>query len=151
MDASKKRQLQFLLETVFQALFFLYVILGFNSLTSGTRIVSLFLWPTYFFGAALLLWRIFDIKHYIRMPGIWLLVIMCAVCAASIVLNRQYNLKKNVIYLAMWVFYFFMLFLRRDTDTGEMVRRQFDLAAHIVCFSAFILAGISLYMMFSGF
>lgn len=140
-----------LCETVFFLLFFLYTILGFNSLTNGIAVISVVMWPAYILGAGLLVVRFWNWKDYIKMPGLILLLLMCAVCAVSILVNHQYNLKKNIIYLISWVFYFFMFYMQSRKADPELLQKRVRMAGHLICLGAFCLAGISLVMMFTGY
>lgn len=138
-------------ETGFLLLFLLYTALGFNSITYGTPLISVVMWVTYLWGGLLLAIRLWNWKHYIKMPGLVLLLVMCAICALSIVVNRQYDFKKNVIYLIFWIFYFFMFYAQHDQADSELLKKRFRLAGHMVCLCAFILATLSLVMMFCRF
>lgn len=138
-------------EFVFQILFFFYVCLGFNNLTYATPVISVIMWPTYLLGAALLLIRLLNLKSYIKMPAILPLAGLCAVCAVSILLNRQYDIKKNIIYLIFWAFYFFMFYMHAaDTDL-TLLKKRFCILAHLFNGVAFVLAGVSLGMMGTGY
>lgn len=134
-------------ETAVQALFLLYTILGFNSITFGSPVISVLMWVSYLMGAGLLLVRLWNWKRYIRTPGLWCLVAMCVVCVISIGLNLQYDLKRDVIYLIFWIFYFFLYFAQREDTSPELAKKRFRLAGQIVCISAFVLAVVSLVMM----
>ena len=136
------------LETGFQILFLVYTILGFNSVSFGTPIISFFMWVSFVLGGCLLFLRLLKWKEYIKMPGLILLVVMCTVCVLSILVNHQYNFKKNVIYLVFWVFYFFMYFAQNGRISVELVKKRFCMLGHVMCFSAFVLALLSLWMMF---
>lgn len=138
-------------ETVFQILFLIYTILGFNSVTFGNPVISCFMWAAYFLGAVLLVIRVWKWKEYIQMPGMPLLLLMCVICAVSILVNRQYDLKKNTIYLIFWVFYFFLFYTQNLQVSPELVKKRFCLLGHVICVCAFLLAVISLWMMYARY
>ena len=137
-------------ETVFGILFLFYVSLGNNSLTYGTFWISAVMWPTYLLGAALLFVRVLRFKQYIGAPGLPALLALCGVCAVSILLNREYGLKKNVIYLLFWVFYFFLFYTHSADISKEALQKRFLLYAHVYCGIAALLTGVSLIMMAAG-
>lgn len=134
-------------ETAVQVLFLIYTALGFNSITFGSRIISVLMWITYLLGAAVLLVRLWNWKRYIRMPGLLCLVAMCIVCVISIGLNLKYNLKENIVCLIFWIFYFFLYFAQRDDTSAELVKMRFRLLGNLLCVGAFVLAAISLGML----
>ena len=132
---------------LFQQLFFVYVCLGFNNLTVGTKIVSVFMWPTYLLGAAILAFRALDAKRYLSMPGLPALVLLCGAAAVSVALNRRYDLKGNLVCLIFWLFYFFLLYLS-GADTGiETLKKRFALYFHLFCGVAFVLTAVSFVML----
>lgn len=134
-------------EDTFQVLFLVYTILGFNSLTFGSPVISAAMWASWLLGAGLLLCRLRNWKDYLRMPGLVCLAAMCGICAVSILLNRQYDFKTNLIYLIFWVFYFFLFFAQNPRTSMERIKRRFRLLGHILCASAFLLGVISLVML----
>ena len=137
-------------EFVFQILFFVYVFLGFNNYTFGTVWISAVMWPTYALGAVLLAVRALRFKNYIRMPGVFALLALCAVCAVSILLNRQYDPKKNVIYLIFWAFYFFLLYTHGAELPTEVLQKRFRILGHLYCALTGLLTGVSLIHMAAG-
>lgn len=134
-------------ESVFLILFFIYVSLGFNSLTVGTKIVSVFMWPTYLLGAGLLALRLLQWRDCRRMPGLLPLLALCAVGAISILLNLQYDPKGNLVHLIFWAFYFLLCYLYRESTGTGTLRRRFTLLFHMLCAVAFLLTVISFGMM----
>lgn len=139
------------LETVFQILFLIYTILGYNSVTFGMPVISFFMWASYVLGAYLLWIRVKNCKEYINMPGFWLLFTMCMLCGISILTNRIYNLKKNIIYLLVWVYYFFMYYTQNRKAAPYYLKMRFRILGNVLCLCGFVLALISLIMMVSGY
>lgn len=138
-------------ETVAQILFLIYTILGFNSLTGGRKIVSVVMYLAYVTCAVVMLMRLFRWKRYAKTPGLVCLVMLCGICMVSIVMNRRYGLKRNVVGLIFWMVYFFLYFAQDTKAERELVIRRFRLAVHLVSGSAFLLAAISLGMMVMGY
>ena len=134
-------------EFVFLLLFFAYVSLGFNNLTVGTKLVSVFMWPTYLLGAALLGLRLLDWKDCVKMPGLFALLGLLAVGTISIVCNLQYDVKANLVHLIFWAFYFLLCYLDRESAATETLRQRFTVLLHMLCVVAFILTVISFGMM----
>ena len=139
------------LERLFQILFLVYTVIGFNSLTNGNILVSVIMWPTFLLGVVLLCVRLWNWKHYVHTPGIFLLVAMCAIAAVSILANWQYDPKRNIIYLFFWVVYFFLFFAHSDTEKTEDIQKQFRVMGHVVSVSSFVLAVMSITMLFTRY
>lgn len=138
-------------EFVFQLLFFIYICLGFNNLTIGTKIIPLFMWPTFLLGAALCCLRLFDWYSFRGIPGLLPLLGLCAVCSVSILYNRQYHMKENLIYLIFWVFYFFLLYASPRRRSPDLLQKRFAFFFHLFCVVAFVLTVISFMMLAVGY
>lgn len=151
MKRMNKDKLIKMAETLFLIMFFVFSFLGFNNITFGKSIISWIMWPSFLLGALLLLVRLWNWKHYIKTPGLILLVAMCVICVISIGLNLRYDLKDNFIYLIYWAFYFFMFYAQDNRATAEQVKKPFHIAGHIFNVGAFVLALISLLMMYDNF
>ena len=134
-------------ESAFLILFFVYVSFGFNNLTVGTKIVSVFMWPTYLLGAALMGLRLVQWKDCYRHPGLFPLLALCGVGVISIALNLQYDLKANLVHLIFWAFYFLLCFVNRESTGTDTLRRRFAVLFHMLCAVAFVLTVISFGMM----
>ena len=135
----------------FHFLFFCYVCLGFNNLTVGTKIISVFMWPTYLLGAAILAWRVLDYKRYIRMPGLLPLCLLCLSAGISLLLNRRYDPKGNLIHLIFWLFYFLILYVSGTDTPPQTLKKCFIFYFHAFCAVAFVLTAISFGMLAAGY
>lgn len=151
MDKTKINLFVSIGEKVFKVLFLIYTILTFNSLTVGNSIISVFMWISYLLGAVLLINRLINWKQYIKFPGVSCLVLMCCICLVSIGVNYQYNLKRNIIYLIFWIFYFFMYYTNSYQSSGVKIKREINLCAYIIVISGLVLTFISLCMMLTNY
>ncbi len=138
-------------EFVFQLLFFIYICLGFNNLTIGTKIIPFFMWPAFLLGAALVALRLIDLRSFRGFPGLLPLAGLCAVCAVSIFVNRQYSVKENLVYLIFWIFNFFLLYASPRRRSPGLLQKRFAFFFHLFCAVAFVLTVISFVMLAVGY
>ena len=138
-------------EFVFQLLFFIYICLGFNNLTIGTKIIPFFMWPAFLLGAALVALRLIDLRSFRGFPGLLPLAGLCAVCGVSIFVNRQYSVKENLVYLIFWIFNFFLLYASPRRRSPGLLQKRFAFFFHLFCAVAFVLTVISFVMLAVGY
>ena len=138
-------------EIVFKLWFYLYVILSTCNLTYGKEIISICMWPMLLFGAGLVLYRLVHIKEYIRMPNLWILILLFVSYLFSMAANLQYESKKGLVTMVFWVLYFGILYAFRDSDSQERVRKEFHLMAAVHILYALVMTLISLGMMAVGY
>ena len=62
------------------------------SLTFGTAIISLALWPTLFLSAAVCVYRLLHFKTYSKSRGFWLIAALCVTYLLSTFLQTLYGL-----------------------------------------------------------
>lgn len=154
MEKSSKQNLQKIqecAELVFKLWFYLYVILSTCNLTYGTHIVSWCMWPMLVLGAVLVLARFIRIRDYIRMPLLWILILMFVSYLFTMATNLQYESHKGVVTMVLWLFYFGLLYpVRTGDDTGR-VKKEFTIIAVVHIGYALIMTLISLGMMAVGY
>ncbi len=154
MEKSSKQNIQKIqegAELVFKLWFYLYVILSTCNLTYGTHIVSWCMWPMLVLGAVLVLARFIRIKDYIRMPLLWILILMFASYLFTMATNLQYESHKGLVTMVFWLFYFGLLYpVRTGDDTGR-VKKEFTLMAVVHIGYALLMTLTSLGMMAVGY
>lgn len=138
-------------EIVFKLWFYLYVILSTCNLTYGKEIISICMWPMLLLGAGLVLYRLVHIKEYVRMPNLWILILLFVSYLFSMAANLQYESKKGLVTMVFWVLYFGILYAFRDSDSQERVRKEFHLMAAVHILYALVMTLISLGMMAVGY
>ena len=89
-------------EIVFKLWFYLYVILSTCNLTYGKEIISICMWPMLLLGAGLVLYRLIHIKEYVRMPNLWILILLFVSYLFSMAANLQYESKKGLVTMVFW-------------------------------------------------
>lgn len=154
MEKSNKQNIQKIqecAELVFKLWFYLYVILSTCNLTYGTHIVSLCMWPMLALGAVLVLARFIRIKDYIKMPLLWILILMFASYLFTMATNLQYESQKGLVTMVFWIFYFGLLYPVRTGDDPRRVKKEFTIMAVVHIGYALVMTLISLGMMAVGY
>lgn len=145
------RKIQEGAELVFKLWFYLYVILSTCNLTYGTRIVSVCMWPMLLLGAALLLVRFIKIKDYIKMPLLWILILMFLSYLFTMATNLQYESKNGLVTMVFWLFYFGLLYPVRTQDSQSRIKKEFEIMAAVHIGYVLVMTVISMGMMLAGY
>ncbi len=145
------KKIQQLLEITFKIGLLLYSIVSVNSFTYATPIISIILWPTVLLGGLLLCWRLFKLKEYARMPLLIWLSLMTISFAVSVLLNKDFGLKKNIIIIVLWFFYFFLVYTRDKNETEQSLIKELQLFSNIFLAYMFISVFISFVLMAVGY
>lgn len=124
MESSRVKIWTDRLETIFKALLLMYAALSSVSVTRQNLIISFVMWPCFFLGAALIVNRMVHYKRYIGTPYWWLLALLFGAACVSAVYNRQYSFKENVVFLALWAFYFLLLYVRPQDKSKDAVKKE---------------------------
>ncbi len=95
----------------FKALYFLLVLLSFNSLAALTKGLSLASYAVAALGAVVLLFRLINYKQYIKARGILWLVLFCGSYCLSALLTRSLGLSENIQAMVWIVIQFFILYV----------------------------------------
>ncbi|WP_418783159.1 hypothetical protein, partial [Hominenteromicrobium sp.] len=94
------------------------------SLTFGTAIISLALWPTLFLSAAVCVYRLLHFKTYSKSRGFWLIAALCVTYLLSTFLNRQYGWYENIRTLIMQGILFLMVYCYKESRSAEDIRKR---------------------------
>lgn len=137
------------LETVFKILLLIYAAMGTNSFTIQTKAISFVMWPCFALGAALIFNRVIHLKRY-KTPYQWLLVALLAAACVSVVFNLGYELKKNIIFVILWAFYFLLLYIQPEDKGEDKIKREMKLIGGIFTVWIEICTIISVIMLFMG-
>ena len=94
------------------------------SLTFGTAIISLALWPTLFLSATVCVYRLLHFKTYSKSRGFWLIAALCVTYLLSTFLNRQYGWYENIRTLIMQGILFLMVYCYKESRSAEDIRKR---------------------------
>lgn len=94
------------------------------SLTFGTAIISLALWPTLFLSAAACIYRLLHFKTYSKSRGFWLIAALCVTYLLSTFLNRRYGWYENIRTLIMQGILFLMVYCYKESRSAEDIRKR---------------------------
>ena len=128
----KLLKIEYYFEWVFKVGLLVYALLSFNSLCYGKSIISLVLWPVILLGGILLLIKLRYWKEWIRTPSIILLGLFLVSYIISMVVNIEYGYKEGIIKLVFLVFYFFILYTKRNGTTKEYIEREIKVLGGIL-------------------
>ncbi len=134
-------------EKVFKALFFLYVGLGSCSLTYGRTVISWVMYAAFLMGGAVLLFRVFSLKKYQKMPLLLFPVLMWLSLAVSAAANAAYFTTRTAVFMILWAFYFFLLYTQSAARDGETLLRDFRRLSVVYLLWTTVLAVISVVML----
>lgn len=94
----------------FVTVFLIYAVLSSNSLTYGNKIITPIMWISILFSVVILVYRLLNIKSYLKIPETFLAIAVLFSIGLSTLLNRNYAFKSNVIFCIYWVIYLLILF-----------------------------------------
>ncbi len=137
-------------EIVFKCLLLVYTYLGYCCLTYANKIISVIMWPTYILGVIIIIYRIVHWKEYKNIFNLLLAILFFSACL-SIIFNLEYFAKKNIIYLVLWSFYFFILFANSRKTSVNQLKHEFNIIKIIFIIATEILVVLSIIMLFKGY
>lgn len=120
----KKVSEWFLNPTWFKLIYFLLVLLSFNSLFALTSGLAYFSYVTAILGAAVLLFRLLHFKQYTKTRGILWLVLFCGSYCLSALLTRAYGLTENIQAMVWIVIQFFIVYTYDNDRSIEKDKRE---------------------------
>ena len=139
-----------ILESIFLCLFGIYVILGNNNITYGTKIISIFMWPSLLLGLFIVLYRFLNYKKFIKMPGIIGILGLLFSIGISTLLNYKYSFKENIVFCIYWVLFFVVLYFTDDEAPVEKIIQKLKVIGLVFVSYSLLCSISSIYMMFSG-
>lgn len=146
----KELKLECYLEWIFKIGLMIYSLLSFNSLSYGKSIISLVLWPIVICGGVLLILKIRYWREWIRTPSIILLSLFVCSYLISMIVNFKYGYKEGIIKLFFLLFYFFILFAKRENSMG-IIKKEINVLGGIVSVYMFVCVIISFLFMILGY
>lgn len=135
----------------FKVLYFLLVLLSFNSLTALTRGLSLASYAVAALGAVVLLCRLIRYKHYIKARGILWLVLFCGSYCISALLTRSFGLTENIQAMVWIVIQFFILYTYDNDAPIETDKKDIQVIGWVFLVYTFAMSVAAVVMLFSDY
>lgn len=138
------------IENLFAVVLMIYAVLSCNGLTFGKPIIKPFMWGAFLLSAVILLYRVFNIREYFKLPETVLALLMVGSIGISTLLNRNYSFKNNVIFCIYWIFYFFILFTSGKSRKADSCKKTLRIAAITFIIYTFLSVTASFILYFAG-
>lgn len=130
---------------------FVYTFLGTNVFFRESFIVTLCVWPMFLLAGILCIDRLIHLKNYIATPYIFVLAAFCVSALISMIINRQYGFKENLITLILWCIYFFLLYTNNIHCEKKKIIKECEILGIIILAYMAICTIIAFVMMFTGY
>ena len=135
----------------YKMLYFVLVLLSFNSLCARTTGLNYLTYIVAFLGAVFLAFRLFRWKNYIDTRGIIFLVLFCGSYALSSLLMRQYGLMENIQAMIWMVIQFFVVYTYDKSRDVSEDKREIKIISWFFIGYTFVLAAAGLIMFVMGY
>ena len=130
---------------------FVYTFLGTNVFLRESFIVTLCVWPMFLLAGILCIDRLIHLKNYIKTPYIFVLAAFCLSALISMLINRQYGFKENLITLILWCIYFFLLYTNDIRREKKKIIKECEVLGIILLVYMAVCTIIAFVMMFTGY
>lgn len=110
--------------TWFKCIYFLLVLLSFNSLFALTKELSVFSYAVAALGAVVFLYRFVHLKQFSKTRGILWLVLFCGSYCLSALFTRAYGLTENIQAMVWMVIQFFIVYTYDNDRPIEKDKRE---------------------------
>ena len=139
------------LDSLFLYSFLFYAILGNNSFTYGSKLISYVMWFALLLGVGLIFYRILNFKEYFKFPDIIFPVLMLASIGITTLVNYNSHFKENLIFCVYWAFYLLILFTVSREKSKEEIKQDFERFALVYMAYYLISAVLSFYLLLTGY
>lgn len=139
------------LELIFKISFLCLALATFNGYLYISKLQPVFVKVTLGLGVLLILVRIIRYKKYVKMPGIFLMLLFCISFAFSSFMNRQYEFWGNMKWVIWTGILFFALYVCDLERDREVYRKEFRIVSHILILYTMLSAIIGILMMLTSF
>lgn len=143
----KKVSEWFLNPTWFKLLYFILVLLSFNSIYALTKTLSVFSYFVAVLGAAVLVFRLVHFKRYTHTRGIFILILFCGSYCLSALLTRAYGLSENIQAMVWIVIQFFIVYTYDNALPIEKDKKEISLLGCFFVVYTFVMAAIAVVML----
>lgn len=147
----KKVSEWFLNPTWFKLLYFILVLLSFNSIYALTKTLSVFSYFVAALGAAVLVFRLVHFKRYTHTRGILILILFCGSYCLSALLTRAYGLTENIQAMVWIVFQFFIVYTYDNALPIEKDKKEISLIGCFFVVYTFVMAVIAVVMLLTDY
>lgn len=137
---------QYPAELIFKILFLIYGTISFCSFTYGSKPISYIMWACFAFGGFSCICRVLRFRDYIKTPGFIGSILFLLSYFVSTALNRQYELKENIVQLLLLGLFLCVLYLQDCSRTRESMHKEFRIVSivYIAIIVACCVTGIAL-------
>ncbi len=133
--------------TWFKFIYFILILLSFNSLCALTKGLSMFSYLVAACGAAVLLFRIVHFKKYTKTRGLIWLILFCGSYCLSALLTRAYGLTENVQAMVWMVIQFFIVYTYDNDATVERDKKEIRWIGWTFLIYTFLMAVVAVFML----
>lgn len=147
----KKVSEWFLNPTWFKLLYFILVLLSFNSIYALTKTLSVFSYFVAALGAAVLVFRLVHFKRYTHTRGILILILFCGSYCLSALLTRAYGLSENIQAMVWIVIQFFIVYTYDNALPIERDKKEISLIGCFFVVYTFVMAVIAVAMLLTDY
>ena len=137
--------------TWFKCIYFLLVLLSFNSLCALRSGMSYFSYAVALLGGFVVLFRLLNFKKYISARGIVWLVLFCGSYLLSTLLTRQYGLMENIQALIWMVIQFFIVYTYNNSAPIEQDKKEIKILGWLFLGYTFLMAAAALVMLITDY
>lgn len=135
------------IDLIYKVIFLIFGFFSFNSMIAGRGIMSIFVVLTTGLAGMLLLYRLFNWRHFVHNAVLWILIAFLISYGVSLALNYQYGVV-NQIKLMVWMgMQFLLLFASDDRKRTADHKKVFYVLAVTYLVYMFLACLISLVMM----
>ena len=137
--------------TWFKCIYFIFVLLSFNSLFALRSGLSYASYAVALLGGLVVLFRLMHFKKYISVRGILWLVLFCGSYLLSAFLTRQYGLLENIQALVWMVIQFFVVYAYDTSKSTEDDKKEINILGWIFLGYTFIMAVAAIVMLVTDY
>lgn len=137
--------------TWFKCIYFLLVLLSFNSLCALRSGMSYFSYAVALLGGFVVLFRLLNFKKYISARGIVWLVLFCGSYFLSALLTRQYGLMENIQAVIWMVVQFFIIYTYDNSAPIEQDKKEIKILGWLFLGYTFIMSAAAIVMLITDY
>lgn len=147
----KKVSEWFLNPTWFKLLYFILVLLSFNSIFALTEALTVFSYFVAVLGAAVFLFRLVHFKRYTHTRGIFILILFCGSYCLSALFTRAYGLSENIQAMVWIVIQFFIVYTYDNNQPIEKDKKEISFIGCFFVVYTFVMAAVSIGMLLADY
>lgn len=137
--------------TWFKCIYFIFVLLSFNSLVALRSGLSYASYAVALLGGLVVLFRVIHFKKYVSVRGIIWLLLFCGSYLLSALLTRQYGLLENIQALVWTVIQFFIIYAYDTSKSTEDDKKEINLLGWIFLCYTFVMSAAAIVMLITDY